>query len=106
VAFSVTPTSGAGPFTYTSEIDNKEAFESGYYRLEFAGSTATGNCTSNPVGGSLVPDAALSLLNTDTWVRTAFVAPGTCNTAVLRIIRNNDDTIMDYLFAYIDRTNE
>lgn len=103
MAFNVTPTGGGGPYTYTSEIADKNKFDNGYYRLEFAVLSGEEACPTGPEGGNINQEAAASLLDTDEWVREDSYATQRCWTAVLRVVRNTDNFIMDYMIASVDR---
>lgn len=102
MAFTVTPTSGAGPYTYTSEITNKEQFAAGFFRLEFASLTSTTSCPTDFAGGAVNQVASDALLNTDEYTRPTAIPAGSCNTAVLRVVRIADNVIIDYVLASIN----
>ena len=103
MAFDVTPTSGGGPYTYTSAITDKEKFDTGFYRLEFAISSSAESCPSSPEGGTLVSEAASSILATDEWIRQDSFTSGLCHSAILRVVRSRDNLIVDYMIASVDR---
>lgn len=102
MALTVTPTSGASPYTYKSVFDNKHRFASGLYRLEFRAVANVGSCSSDFSGAQNSPAIANAFMMTDSYTRTTDVAVGSCNNAQLSVVRISDGVIVSSLTASID----
>lgn len=88
MAFSVTPTSGDAPYTFTAQISDAVNIDGGRYTLLFQSTTAVGSCP--PLGSSTnVPGGVDALLATGQSTDTVDVPAGSCRTYTLRI-RDNE----------------
>lgn len=93
MAFDVTPTSGAVPYTYTSSFLNKDAFSTGFFRLELKILTQSGSCAPPGDTGTESIGGANALLANDVFVKTNNSVPiGSCSQSnlIVRDLRTNE----------------
>lgn len=93
MAFDVTPTSGEVPYTYTSSFLNKDAFSTGFFKLELKSLTQSGSCA--PPGDTGIENiaGANALLANDVYVKvTQSVPNGSCRQSnlIVRDLRTNE----------------
>lgn len=84
MAFAVTPTSGAGPYTLTADITNKDSFNYNRYALTLSFTDAVGSCPASGVATVLV-SGAVNLLESGSFAHPLVVATGSCRTYTLRV---------------------
>ena len=85
MAFDVTPTSGANPYTFTAQFTDAVNIDGVNFSLEFYRANAIGSCPTNIESGTLVASASQQLLETGTYVRDVSVAPNNCQGSLLLI---------------------
>lgn len=102
MAFDVTPTSGAGPYTFTASYVDTLGIELGLYVTEFRSTTAAGLCPGPESSGTNSPASALDLLNTGTVVLTSSVPAGSCRRFVNLVRRVSDNVIVSEMDVYVD----
>ena len=103
MAFTVTPTSGAAPYSLSAIVDNKENIDGISYVASVWTSVATGTCpltgTATPVNVVLVDQ----LINSGTVILPyVSVDPGTCRTFTLRIMRAKTNVVIASSNATVD----
>lgn len=88
MAFTVTPTSGAGPYVFTAEFTDKASLFTDRYELEVRPRTGVGSCPSPVSTGTRAPGAEAQLLSTDSYTSAANIDIGSCmvSTIVIREI--------------------
>lgn len=86
MAFTVTPTSGAGPYVFTAVFAAKESLFTDRYGLEVRPRTSVGSCPAPAVSGTQAPSAEVNLLNTNSYTAPNPIAVGSClvSTVVIR----------------------
>lgn len=84
MALSITPTSGAGPYTMTIDLVNKSLIDDVQYALEARLQDSVGSCVVP--GGPDVPVVSSALLNNGFYVRTPTVQAGNCVTYKVDIV--------------------
>lgn len=90
MAFSVSPTSGANPYTLSISFLNKSSFGLGY-SFTVAQATASSSCPAVALNQSaLIRDA---LLENGVYVVTTSVANGSCQTFTARILNPAGEVI-------------
>lgn len=102
MAFSVTPTAGTAPYTFTAEYANKLGFELGLYITEFRTETGIGSCPAPELIGANSATSAQTLLQTGTVVTTVSVPVGSCRNYINLVRRVSDNEIVSSMNIYID----
>lgn len=99
MAFSVTPTSGEGPYTLDIGFDNKPLIDGINYSFRLRVQTANGSCPAPGTGTtSLVSD---DLLANETVVLPTSVPPGSCNAYSAQIL-NAQSVVISTQTVFID----
>lgn len=101
MAFSVTPTSGAGPYTITAAFANKDSFNYSKYALTFSFSDGVGSCPSAGVATVLVA-GGVSLLENGSFVHPLDVASGSCRTYTVRIRDLETESLVQAMNATVN----
>lgn len=96
MAFNVTPTSGTAPYSFTATFLNKYLLDGVNYNLLMLSTNSTVSC---PAIGSLstVIGGASSLLSNGAFTLGASVAPGSCTSYSLIIVRVSDSFVVQRL---------
>lgn len=97
MAFTVTPTSGAGPYLYEAEFANKENINGSLYTIHFYSATTEGSCPSPRFSGVDQTNIAQALVNDGTYLQSGSnVASGSCRVVNL-VIRtaNTGDVVVN-----------
>lgn len=102
MAFTVTPTSGAGPYVLSASFDNISSIDFVNFSLEIRSANDTESCFLGVATGTNVPSLVANLLNTGESVLSSSVPVGTCNTRSLIIRDLSTDTVIDSQNIYID----
>lgn len=102
MAFSVTPTSGAAPYTYEASFLYPHLITSGAYELRFQSLTATGSCPSDFSGVANNPGRAASLLMSGEYVLTTSIPAGVCSSARLSIQETSSGVVVSEMFVSIN----
>lgn len=102
MAFDVTPSSGAGPYTLTASFANASLLDGVTYALELRASIQDVSCNTGMSEGTNQPGAVQSLLDTGSHVAEQPVNPTLCRTysLIIRDVVNN--TVIQFTNAYID----
>lgn len=87
MAYSVTPTSGAGPYVFTAEFSNRDHLFFDLYALEVRPRTGVGSCPAPAVSGTQAPGAESLLLASDSYTTIPSVDAGSCLVSTV-VIRN------------------
>lgn len=87
MAFTVTPTSGAQPYTFLANISNKIWFNHGY-TLVFSNASANNTCPAP--SAEKTPDSSISgaLLANSVYIENSTVPTGTCSRFWLQIFNS------------------
>lgn len=101
MAFDVTPTSGAGPYTFSAVISDPANIDGIRYSLEFYNAAATGSCPS-PLSGSMNAQAATDILNNGFWIRPQTVPSGDCRASMLLVRDLLTNTVISSVTINID----
>lgn len=97
VAFNVTPTSGAEPYTFSAEFLNKESFAYGYALNLYTSGVGATSCPSPDITTSPTGGASL-LLRDGFFVREQSVDDLTCRTFKLVIVNQSNEVVdMQYV---------
>ena len=102
MAFDVTPTSGAGPYTATAIINDAYLIDGVNYYAELRTSISEGVC---PTQGQASPvDQAIvnQLIMDGSAVLTNLVADGSCRAYSFRLRRVDDDVVVSSSTAFVD----
>lgn len=102
MAFDVTPTSGAGPYTFTASYADRLGIDLGLYAVMFTSSSSVGSCPTGGIGGSPDLVTASALYNTGTAVTIADVPSGSCRRYSTYIRRLSDNAIVSQMSAFVD----
>ena len=102
MAFSVTPTSGAGPYVFTAEFTNKESLFSNQYQLEVRPRTGEGSCPAPATSGQRASGAEANLLNSSSYTSVATIPEGSCMTSTVVIRDLDTGTVISQETAQID----
>ena len=103
MAFTVTPTSGEPPYTFTADINSKMNIDNVHYALEFRTSTSTTSCPVGVQSGSNQLPPVNALLNTGTFIQNGGAVPvGSCKAHSLIIVDLSDNSVIDYMNVDID----
>lgn len=102
MGFQVTPTVGAGPYTFTAQFSDAVNIDGIHYSLEFYRANAVGSCPANIESGTLVASASQQLLQTGSYVRDVAVAANNCQGSLLLIRDLSTGTIISQSDVYID----
>ena len=86
MAFTVTPTSGTGPYVFTAVFSAKNSLFTDKYDIEVYPRTQAGTCPVPATFGTRATNAEASLLATDSYSTTVNVQSGSClvSTVVIR----------------------
>lgn len=95
MAFTVTPTAGAGPYTFTAAFENKESLNADLYSLEIRPRTNVGSCPAPATSGTRASGAESQVLQFDSYTTTNEVPAGSCLVSTI-VIRN---TITDEIVS-------
>lgn len=95
MAFTVTPTAGAGPYTFTAVFENKESLNADLYSLEIRPRTNVGNCPTPATSGTRASGAEAQMLANNSYIATTAVPLGSCLVSTI-VIRN---TITDEIVS-------
>lgn len=87
MAFTVTPTSGASPYTFEAQFSNAINIDGIHFSLEFLRAQVSGACPTDANTYVPVAGAASALLATGTFVAVSSAPVGSCQGSRL-IIRN------------------
>ena len=100
MAFNVTPTSGDGPYTFTAEFLNKDAFNFGY-QLRFSESEpAVGACPPPASASLVIPSIATGLLANGTANRASVIPDGECRTFKIEV-RGLSNEVLDMQYVSV-----
>lgn len=102
MAFQVTPTSGAGPFTYTAQLANTLGLDVGLYVAEVRALTSVGACPSDVLSAPNNENFANALVNNGTNVSSIEVPSGSCRRTTFLLRRLSDNEIVSQLSVNID----
>lgn len=104
MAFSVTPTSGVGPYTLTATFLNKNSIGGLTYGLEVRSTVLQGECFVGVSEGNNSANLVNSIIETGTGTISTNVANTYCRVTSL-IIRNKvTGDVVDYENIIIDNT--
>lgn len=93
MAFTVTPTSGAAPYTFEATFFNKMRINTGRYTLFLRSTDMVGSCP--PMGNSTnLAAGASQLLANGILISNANVSNGSCRTFTLSITDNVDSSVI------------
>lgn len=102
MAFDVTPTSGAGPYTFSIDFLNKESLDANLYEFEARPRTATGSCPAPATTGSRSTGAENAFLMNDEYVTLTDVAPGSCFVVTVLIRNTQTGDVVSQASANVD----
>lgn len=100
MALSVTPTSGAGPYTFTIDLYDGQLIDGVRFGLEARTVNAAGRCEI-PDGANNVP-VANALLDTGIYVRSSEVSEGNCFTLKVDVVDLATSEVISTKTANID----
>lgn len=100
MAFDVTPTSGDGPYTFTAEFLNKNAFDFGYLLRFSESEPAVGACPPPASATLVIPSTAANLLENGVATRSANVPAGECRTYKIEV-RDASGAVLDMQFVSV-----
>ena len=102
MAFTVSPTSGVGPYVLHASFENKVNIDGVHYVLEVRSTTQRDECLVGVSDSPIAVNTVLSLLSTGSSEMTTNVATEFCRTTSL-IIRNVETgDIVDSSNVYVD----
>lgn len=101
MAFDVTPTSGAAPYTLTASFANEESFSLGYALRFTASDDIVGTCPSPNSATSVFPSVASLLLESGSAVRSDSVPQGACRVYKLEV-RSSFGEVVDMQYVHVD----
>lgn len=102
MAFNVTPTSGATPYLFTADFENKDNFSLGNFTLYAYAISGEGVCPAPSFGGSGLPDMSQSLLNDGSYTMSSGSVPvGSCRVFNL-VIKDISGVVIDNKTVAID----
>ena len=87
MAFSVTPTSGAQPYTFEADLENKAKIDNDRYVMTLRSTTTVGSCPAVGAGTNLQTGVD-ELIANGVYVNTQSVPDGSCRTTTLQISDN------------------
>lgn len=102
MAFDVTPTSGAGPYNFTSVIDNPALVDGVVFSAEFRGLTELDSCPLNGLDGSNNAMVASELLANGSYSASAPVGSGSCRAFTFLIRRLENNAIVSQSTVFVD----
>lgn len=103
MAFTVTPTSGAAPYTFTANVEGSDLIDGVNYSATVLSTRATGSCPVEGIGNPWTPNLMASLLNSESIVSDyGTVASGDCRTTTLLIKRLHDNEVVASANTVID----
>lgn len=103
MAFSVTPTSGAGPYTLTAVIENNMNVNGVDYVATASSSDQVGSCPVEGIQNALSPTSVNTLVQNGVVVSGApTVASGSCRTYTLNITRVADGVVISSSSTSVD----
>ena len=102
MAFTVTPTSGAGPYVFTAQFANKDNLFYDLYVLEVRPRTAVGSCPAPATSGTQAPGAESLLLSSDSYTTVPSVDAGSCLVSTVVIRNTVTGDIVDQASASVD----
>lgn len=103
MAFEVTPTSGAVPYTFSASFSNIESFIPNYYVLEFVTNMLSGSCPLPSTTGVSITQAVNDLLTTGVYVQsTSSVPSGNCRRFNLIIRDTKTGLVVDQASVTVD----
>lgn len=92
MAFDVTPTSGAGPYTFTAVFDDPTFIDGVNYSISVRSSGAVGSCPQRGSAEPFPPADIATLLNTGSVTVTFVIPAGSCRTFTLDVLRVSNNT--------------
>ena len=104
MAFSVSPTSGAGPYTVSADFLNAVEIDGIRYQLEFRQQLLSGSCFTDVATSQNNQVVVDSLLSTGSYILQTPVSAGACRTLSLIIRDVLKNVIIDYQNVYVDNT--
>lgn len=103
MAFTVTPTSGDGPYVLSAEIEGADLINGLYSMATVVNSVAVGSCPPRGSGPSLDRSIVDSLVaGNEVQLPTANVPSGSCRSFTLSIVRLSDNAIISSEIATVD----
>ena len=102
MAFSVTPTSGAAPYTLSAIVADSDKIDNVLYTATLRTSSNTGSCL--PEGAATLLDSSVvaSLLADGSVEYGSTVNPGSCRSITLRILRVSDNAVVSSSTVFVD----
>lgn len=101
MAFTVTPTSGAGPYVLSADIENSQNIDGLNFSAFLGSSNGVGFCQAR--GNTAFPSNLLDLLVSGQTVTVPTeVDEGNCRTFTLEIIRLSDNDVISFANALVD----
>lgn len=101
MAFSVTPTSGEAPYTFTAEFNNQKLIDGVRYILQFRYSEGVGLCPSLGISNNIFVGIA-PLLETGSYVTNAVIPIGSCRAYTLSIKDNVNNVTYNNVTVTVD----
>ena len=103
MAFSVTPTSGVGPFVLSANIANSAFIDNINYRASIVSDQAIGSCPALNAGAVLPPSVVNTLIAEGSVVLADLVIPsGSCRSYTLRLFTVEGAVLLQSSYATIN----
>ena len=102
MAFTVTPTSGASPYTLSASFDTTKYIDGVNYVASLRTSASEGSCPSIGEESPLTPTQLEVLLTTGSVVTNVGVSPGFCRAFTLTISQVSDSIVVDTSTVFVD----
>lgn len=100
MAFSVTPTSGAGPYILSLDLANKVLIDGVFYGLVVSFAEESGVCPSS--GFMTTTTVRNALLSSGTYTRTGDIEPGICGVYKVDVVDLSTSVIISTASVSID----
>lgn len=102
MAFDITPTSGAAPYTFSLTVNNKESIDGINFSAEFRGVTQTSSCPIDGLAGNNSNVIVDELLSTGSYIAPSSIPEGSCRAYTFLIKRLFDDVVIASSSVFVD----
>lgn len=102
VAFTVTPTSGEGPYTLSANISDSQYVDGVVFAAAIRYTSTVGSCPQTGSGVRLDPSQEAALVHTGSTISDVPVPSGSCRAYTLRISRVSDGAVVAISTVHVD----
>lgn len=101
MSFTVTPSSGAAPYTFDNVIDNRNMLDDVNYSATATLMQSSGSCNAPDVNGTVYSGLVPRLYTGNSYTAGTSVPSGRCQVVGIFIIRLSDGVVVSEAYASI-----